>query len=178
MSLWGIAAVASRVLLACDSSGAGYYESGAAEPPPPIRAWIDRDAELVDRSVGYGLGVFIEYHAGGQWRIDVACDTALSMVACSWLVVAEPLEGTITGAVTHDLEDSDDFELQPNSVGIDSITTDDTDGVSFSSAPGAGISLFTALDGYSESRFVYWVGDGAVHSGAPAVPFELQPSAP
>jgi hypothetical protein len=176
---WFIAAIASVALLvACDNGDARYYEPPESDGTPPIRATIDRDAELVDRTPGYGLGVFVEYREGGQWRIDVACDTATSMVACSWLVVAEPLEGTLTGAVTHDLESSDDFELEPTSVGIDSTTTDDTDGVAFSGEPGAAIALFTALDGYAESRFVFWVGDGAVHSGAPEVPFELEPDRP
>lgn len=173
-----IGAVATLALLGCESSDAGYYEPPEADETPPIRATIDRDAELVDRAPGDGLGVFVEYHEGGQWRLDVGCDTATSMVACSWLVVVEPLAGTLNGAVTHDLESSDDFELLPTSVGIDSTTTDDTDGVSFSAEPGVGVALFAALDGYAESRFVFWVGDGAVHSGAPEVPFELEPDLP
>lgn len=173
-----IGAAASVALLGCDSDDASYYEPPAPDETPPVRSNIDRDAELVDRRPGYGLGVFVEYHAGGEWRIDVACDTATSMIACGWLVVAEPLEGSLTGAVTHDLESSDAFELLPTSVGIDSTTTDDVDGVSFSSEPGAAIALFVALDGYAESRFVYWVGDGAVHAGAPEVPFELEPDHP
>lgn len=170
--------LASPALWGCGSDEASYYEAAAADDEPPLRSIIERDAELVDRRPGYGLGVFVEYHSGGEWRIDVACDTATSMVACSWLVVAEPVEGTLTGAVTHDLEESDDFELLPTSVGIDSTTTDDMDGVSFSAEPGGAIALFVALDGYAESRFVYWVGDGAVHAGAPEVPFELEPDLP
>ncbi|HEU5075879.1 MAG TPA: hypothetical protein VFU02_16915 [Polyangiaceae bacterium] len=173
-----IGVVVSWALSGCDSADVSYYEPPPPDESPPVRATIDRDAELVDRNPGYAIGVFVEYRQGGQWRIDVGCDTATSMFSCSWLVVAEPLEGTLTDVVTHDLESSDDFELLPTSVGIHSTTTDDMDGVGFGSEPGTAIALFVALDGYAESRFVYWVGDGAVHAGAPEVPFELEPDLP
>lgn len=175
---WVTSALSLLALVACDSSDARYYEPSEADEPVRVRATIDRGAEVVDRTPGYGLGVFVEYHVGGEWRLDVDCDTAVSMVPCTWLVVAEPLEGTLTGVVTHDLESSDDFELLPTSVGIESTTSYDTDGVSFRSEPGAPILLFVALDGYAESRFVYWVGSGALHAGAPEVPFELEPDRP
>jgi len=177
-SLPVLSVAASLWLLGCDNGDASYYEPRAADVTPPIRATIDRDAELVDRNPGQGIGVFVEYHEGGEWRIDVGCDTTLSMLACSWLVVIEPLEGTLSKVAARDLESSDEFEFLPTSVGIDTTTTDDLDGVSFSAEPGSGIALFTALDGYQESRFVYWVGDGAVHTGAPGVPFELEPDRP
>ena len=175
-SIIGVAA--SFWCLGCDNADASYYEPPAADTTPPIRATIDRDARLVERNPGQGIGVFVEYRAGGEWRIDVGCDTTLSTLACDWLVVVEPLEGTLSGVVTHDLESSDEFEFLPTSVGIDTTTTDDFDGVSFSAEAGSAIALFAALDGYQESRFVYWVGDGAVHTGAPEVPFELEPDRP
>ena len=172
---------ATGVLLAlagCEASDGGYYEPAAIDESPPLRATIDTDAKLADRSPGRGVGVFVEYHAGGEWRVDVGCDTALSMVGCSWLVFVEPLAGTVSSVELHDLESSDDFEVLPTSVGLQSTTTEDLDGVSFRAEPGAIVSLFAALDGYQESRFVFWVGGGAVHKGAPEVPFELEPDLP
>lgn len=171
-------AAALLVVAGCNTSDGSYYEPRTVDEAPPVRATIDTDAELVDRNPGRGVGVFVEYHSGGEWRVDVACDTAISMVSCDWLVIAEPLEGQLSSVVLHDLESSDEFEVLPTSIGLDSTTSDDVDGFSFRSEPGAVVSLFTALDGYSESRFVYWIGDGAVHGGAPAVPLELQPNAP
>ena len=173
-----LVALASVAPFGCDSGDASYYEPSPPDETPAPRSTIDRDAELVDRSPGYGVGVFVEYRAGGEWRIDVGCDTLSSTVPCSWLIVAEPLEGTLFDVATHDLESSDDFEFLPTSVGIEGTTTDDFDGVSFKAEPGTAIALFAALDGYAESRFVYWVGAGAVHAGAPEVPFELEPDLP
>jgi len=173
-----IGVTALLALAGCDASDGAYYEPRTVDESPPVRATIDTDAELVDRDPGRGIGVFVEYHAGGQWRVDVGCDTAISMVPCSWLVIAEPLEGQLSSAVLHDLESSDEFEVLPTSIGLQSTTTDDVDGFSFSAEPGAVLNLFTSLDGYAESRFVYWVGDGAVHTGSPEVPFELEPDLP
>src|SRR5687767_15060225 len=92
-------AAALLALAGCDSSDASYYEPRAVDEVPPVRATIDTDAELVDRSPGRGVGVFVEYHSGGEWRVDVACDTTLSMLSCSWLVLAEPLEGQLFSVV-------------------------------------------------------------------------------
>src|SRR6188508_2806633 len=102
-----IALAALLDLAGCDTSDGAYYEPRTVDESPPLRATIDTDAELVDRDPGRGIGVFVEYHAGGEWRVDVGCDTAISMVDCSWLVIAEPLDGQLSSVVPHDLESSD-----------------------------------------------------------------------
>lgn len=164
---------------ACGSDGdVAYYEPGPSRSAEIVEARIDSDAELAGREPGQGVGVFVEYRSGGYYHIDLTCDTQLSGYGCSWWVVAEPDEGSVFAVSSYQLERSDYFEVGAGSVALSAYTSDELDGVSFRTRPGATLRLYVTLDAFPESRFVYWVGDGAVHGGAPAVPFDLVPSEP
>jgi hypothetical protein len=52
------------------------------------------------------------------------------------------------------------------------------DGFWLDTEPGAPLLIDVLLDGASGNRWIDWVGDGAVHKGAPSTPFEFQPSEP
>ena len=153
-----------------------YYEPGAAEPEQIAEARIDSDAELAGRDPGRSVGVFVEYKSGGHFRVDVTCDTLLTGYGCSWWVLAEPAKGSPFGITLHDLETSDDFEALETSMALWTYTNDDLDGISFRTMPGVALRLSVWLDEVPESRYMYWVGNGAVHSGAPTMPFDLVPS--
>jgi hypothetical protein len=56
-------------------------------------------------------------------------------------------------------------------------TGQDLDGFSFQTEPGAPIELDVLLDNGPGNRYLFWVGDGALHSGAPSNPIDLIPSA-
>jgi hypothetical protein len=155
-----------------------YYEPRAAESRQIPQSRIDSDAELAGRDPGRSVGVFIEYQSGGHFHIDLSCDTLLTGYGCSWFVLAEPGKGTPFGITLHDLESSDGFEVLERSVALWTYTNDDLDGISFRTMPGAALRLSVRLDEIPESRYVYWVGDGAVHTGAPTTPFDLVPSEP
>lgn len=163
-----------------DNDDASYYEQGP-EPEAdalPIHARIDTDAQLSGREPGRSVGVFIEYLAGGYWSIDVTCDTEVSGYGCSWWVAATAQHGEPFAARAHALESSDDALVVEQSAILVSYTNSDADGFSFRTEPGVALHIDIELDGYAESRFVYWVGEGAVHSGVPRVPFLLEPTRP
>ncbi len=169
------------LLLACgcgDASDAAYYEPEQTRSGPLVSSSIDSDAQLEGRDPGRGVGLFVEYESGGHWQVDVSCDTELSELGCSWVVVAEPREGSVFGIVTRDLEHSDDFVALSSRVALTSFTNFDLDGFSFRTEPGVPLGLYVSLDGLPDGRFVFWVGDGAVHGGVPEVPFELVPTSP
>ncbi len=159
------------------SDDIAYYEPPAARKEIP-ESRIDSDAALAGREPGQGVGVFVEYQRGGHYRIDLTCDTLLTGYGCSWWIAAEPNRGSPFAMTLHDLESSDYFEALESSVVLWAYTNDDLDGFSFRTAPGATLRLSVWLDEVPESRYVYWVGDGAVHTGAPSTPFDLVPSEP
>ncbi len=48
---------------------------------------IDTGATLASIEPGKGVGVFVEYQAGGAWRVTTACDTEISDEACLFDII-------------------------------------------------------------------------------------------
>lgn len=137
---------------------------------------IDIDAPL-ETDLGEGVGLFVEYQAGGRWRFFTTCDTALSDFECYFDVVISSVEpGSFLGLIPEEIESDDTLEL----IGQDTLrfrgwTSTDTDGFSVDTEPGGTLQIDLLLDGECGNRYLYWMGDGAIHAGAPSNPFELKP---
>jgi len=56
-------------------------------------------------------------------------------------------------------------------------TTNELDGMTFDMDPGSAITLDAVLDDQCAPEFLFWIGDGALHTGAPSNPLTLTPSA-
>jgi hypothetical protein len=164
-----------------DSRRHGHYEDGYYDDPPPPsgpieQATIDVD-QLLDIEPGDGAGAFIEYEAGGFYHVTTTCDVT-SGVDCLWDIVLTPLNGApVIGAFPFDLEQDDTLTFgEVNRVRLLAYTGDDFDGFSFQTEPGAAVEVDALLDDGAANKFLFWVGDGAVHNGAPSNPVDLIPS--
>lgn len=173
---------------ACDygSTSRGQWETRTSEGP--IEAGIETGAQLTDIVEGEGVGVFVEYEAGGTWSITLACDTVFSGIGCEWDVFLTP-SGDEDGdlAVSSKMLDRGDIVAEDGAGGVylQTVTDLSLDFVSILADPGAAMEIEVWLDAYyldadpAPERFVYWVGDnGVLHAGAPTNPIELRPSAP
>src|SRR6185295_19088970 len=77
--------------------------SGAAAA---AKVSIDPDAGL-STDAGQGTGVFVEYKAGGHWRIFTSCDTAVTGYSCNYDVTAQVVGGTVPNVLAEGLETGD-----------------------------------------------------------------------
>ena len=156
---------------------------GSNYPPnPPAQgdiesATIDTD-QLLDVEPGAGAGAFIEYDAGGTYHVTTSCDFDQGS-ACNWDIVVTPLDdAALLGVTPVDLESDDSVTIgSGNQVRLVALTARDFDGFSFQTDPGAAIEVDALLDNGAANRYLFWVGDGALHSGAPSNPVDLVPSA-
>jgi hypothetical protein len=83
----------------------------------------------------------------------------------------------ILAALPDDLESDDRVSLFGGDFAQVVARTDfDYDGFFVDTEPGVTLSIDAYLDGYC-TNYVYWFGDGAVHSSAPSMPLDLVPSA-
>ena len=176
-----LALLAVPLLVACgygdhtsDRDGDPYYppsSSGNIE-----EATIDTD-QLLEIDPGDGAGAFVEYVAGGIYHVTTSCDLVQGG-ACYWDIVVTPLaDAALLSVSPFDLESDDSVTLGfGNQVRLVANTGDDLDGFSFQTDPGAAIELDALLDGAPGNRYLFWVGDGALHSGAPSNPIDLVPS--
>jgi hypothetical protein len=120
--------------------------------------------------------VFIEYGEGGRWHVFAACDTDLSGLPCEFNVIATVEGGFADNEVGESLESGDSVEAYDDAVELAATTNSDFDGMTFDAPVGATVRFEVYLDGLLDARFIYWVGGGALHSGAPTDPIDLKPS--
>jgi hypothetical protein len=159
-----------------DDGAAGGSDDDATGIP---ESRIDTDATLTDISPGEGAGVFVEYQTGGTWRIRTSCDTRVSGASCVWDIIVTPINGTVNTFVGEELESSDWLGRERfDGVRLISFTDFSIDGVSIQATESVPVRLDVYLDGQPANRYIYWVGDGGLHRGAPDNPIDLLPTAP
>jgi hypothetical protein len=139
------------------------------------QATIDAD-EVLEVEPGVGAGAFIEYEADGTYHITTSCDSPESG-ECFWDILATPLDDApVLGLSPFDLESDDAVAIEGNSVRFVAYTDTDFDGFTLQTDAGAGLRVDALLDEACGNRYLFWVGDGALHSGAPSNPIDLFPS--
>ncbi len=146
----------------------------------PYLATIDADEKLV-QDPGKGVGLIVEYGSEGHWRVWTVCDSFVSGLACAFDVcVSAPNHPFSIGRVDGEGLEGDDivYGYDDGTVCMSTLTDYDLDTMTFDTPPGETLRLEMALDGASRPEFVFWVGDGIVHAGAPSNPLDLQPNTP
>jgi len=148
----------------------GYYDD-------PVWVGIDTGAVL-DTALGEGAGVFVEYDWEGTWSIWTSCDTNVTGYSCLFDIYATA-GSTLRGVVTDDLEAYDQVDVTAsNSLVFYTETGSDYDGIQFGAEPGAWLEVEVLLDGYVDPRYIFWVSDGQVQTGAVSSPVIFEPSEP
>jgi hypothetical protein len=181
------------------SSSSGSGSAGGGPSAQPMLVVVDTDQTL-NAAGGQGVGVFVEYQAGGHWTVRWACDTALTGLSCQFLVhvtlAAAPSvadvdsgQGFDGGGSTGifnllDQEQSPNASVTQASAGTllaTSTTTHAIDGVGFDTPAGATITLEATVNGEDNGAFLFFVQDGKVNGGYQGTlsdPIMLVPSAP
>lgn len=177
-----LALLAVPLFVACGYGDHRSHRDGYSDPPPSSsvdieEAIIDTD-QLLEIDPGDGAGAFVEYEAGGTYHVTTSCDVGQGG-DCYWDIVVTPLgDAALLSVSPFDLESEDSVTLGAgNQLRFVAKTGQDLDGFSFQTDPGAAIELDVLLDNGPGNRYLFWVGDGALHSGAPSNPIDLVPSA-
>jgi hypothetical protein len=171
----------------CDGRDHDRDHDGDLAPPPdetitasPDRGPIDTGTTIKPQA-GNGVGVFVEYAAGGHWTVTTACDTSTSQDSCGFDLFVAGADATtqLTDPSGLSLQGPDTVDiLADGSIHLFADTSTGLDGFAFDAPAGAAIELEAYLDGVPQPRFVYWIGKGVLHTGAPTDPFVFEPSAP
>jgi hypothetical protein len=146
----------------------------------PATVAIDTGATITAQPGG-GVGVFVQYSPGGHWSARTSCDTPTSNASCGFdlyfsglgasTVLSNPQGQDVAGADTVDM-------LADGSLHLFANTSNALDGFTFDASPGATLQLDMFLDGVEQPRFVYWIGQSVLHTGAPTDPINFTPTAP
>jgi hypothetical protein len=167
-----------------DGGDRGDYSSGPPIMQPsanPQQVAIDTGTTVV-ATAGGGVGVFVEYTAGGHWKITTACDTNTSGVSCGFdvfVVGVDPTKTTLSNPQGENLADLDTVAIQSDgSLHLSTTTGMGLGGLSFDATAGGAVELEMYLDGVIQPDFIYWIGGAVLHTGAPTDPVDFAPSAP
>lgn len=140
----------------------------------PATVTIDEGASIGAVEPGVGAGIFVELGGDGRWRVQTTCDSLNSGYLCDYQLFLEASGLQLEGEESLERDDDvDDFEGE---LDLYFLTDADFDGVSFSTDPGASVTLTAYLDGVSQPEFVYWIGDGIQNEGAPTNPVTFLPN--
>jgi hypothetical protein len=147
------------------------------------KANIDTGATMADIIPGNGIGLFIEYAAGGKWTVMFTCDTSVNPqpgLTCPWSIDAQTLDGSAISGVDQQGLDGQDYidHSKPSVLAYDGITTTELDQFSFQAATGSPVGFdIIGLQGVpSPNGFVFWIGDGGLNKGVSALSFDLYPN--
>lgn len=165
-------------------SGCLYETSSSRRPPPPNtntpanptttetpRLSIDTGRTLF-ASPGQGVGLFITYAKGGQWKLEWTCDSAVSRAhSCNFEIAVGTngfggLATVPANAIAQ--RDTQSFNLR-------TVTTTTLDSATFTTEPGAAIGLTMRVDGQVFPKLMFFVSGGEL-STAPSDPIELVPT--
>ena len=203
LPLVGLAAVLSASAVACVvDQGSGYGGvggGGTAAPPPsgsadpgtpggsttPVLVDVDT-GRTMSAQPGDGLGVFVEYQAGGHWHVWWTCDTNKTSQSCPMDVkVSLPVDATgqISNAKADAATPSGASPMTVSPTQLESITTTTTgiDGMTFDTAAGAIITLDASIGSLRDGSFIFFVQNGKINGGYTGKltdPLELEGSAP
>jgi hypothetical protein len=149
------------------------------DPSPPVQLSIDPGAKL-ESTPGTGVGLFVQYEAGGRWTLFTTCDTLVTKVACSFDVFITPAPGAVLSLPTGASLTKDDTVtlLDNGGIHLSTITSTGSSGMSFDADPGAVMEVDLLFDGVEDPRYIFSIGDGALREGAPSDPVFFAPSSP
>ncbi|HET9955928.1 MAG TPA: hypothetical protein VFQ61_15570 [Polyangiaceae bacterium] len=143
----------------------------------PRQVGIDTD-EALESDPGQGVGVFVEYTAGGRWHLFMTCDSNVSGQPCYFDVVAYSNNGAISNVTREDLESDDEISYKADYVQVVTTTDNDYDGVYLQTEPGDILSVDVYLDGSCYTEYLWWVEGGEVRNGYIGTPLDFTPSEP
>ena len=175
--------LSSLLAVACGYDNGSTYQYVDSSPTnnPPVSATIDANATLDNVNPGEGVGLMVEYGAGGTWHIQFTCDTAKTNLECYWQINAQTLDGSSIGGIDVQGLDNLDGVTQKSAdlIWYDGVTTTELDQFSFQTDPGKPIGFDIWLQNEAEpNRYVFWIGDGWLNRGISGPSFNLYPNTP
>jgi hypothetical protein len=135
-----------------------------AAPPAPMLVEVDTD-QTMTADPGQGVGVFVEYARGGRWHVWWTCDTAKTRQSCDFSVSVTAAAGNVSNVDASRLEGGFVATPTPSRVDAKITTSTQAHGISFSTNPGAVITLEASVGGIKDGSFLFFVQDGKVNGG-------------
>ncbi len=145
---------------------------GSSSPPPtgglsstsPLLVTVDTD-QTMTAEPGDGVGVFVEYATGGKWTIWWTCDTKRTQQSCNFAIGATAQTGNIGDVDSSGVQGGEVTTPIPSRVEVLVRTSTELHGITFTTTPGAVLTLEASVGGVKDGAFLFFVQDGKVNGG-------------
>ena len=140
------------------------------EPTPaisssPMVVAVETNQTMVAKG-GEGVGVFVQYRAGGHWHVWLTCDTLVSGLDCRFNVSAVASTGALSNLLaTPGKTARIDLSTIGGAVTASSQLTNEVAGFDFGSVAGATLTVTATVSGMQSGDFFFFVQDGKVNGG-------------
>jgi hypothetical protein len=137
---------------------------GGTAPLTPMLVEVDTD-QTMTADPGRGVGVFVEYGAGGKWHVWWTCDTALTRKSCDVSLAISSGNGPIANIDTSEAPGG--YVTSPSAARLDAsiLTTTEVHGLRFDTLPGVILTIDASISGLRDGSFLFFVQDGKVKGG-------------
>ncbi len=152
-----------------DPYGYGSAPSPSATTTPssvtPILVDVDT-GKTMNAAPGDGVGIFVEYAAGGQWHVWWTCDTNKTNESCAFNIKIAAKTGSMSDLALSGAAQGDNLQQTDTQTLIaTTTTTSNAVDVKFTGDPGGTIEIEAAVGGVDDSSFFFFVQDGTVNGG-------------
>jgi hypothetical protein len=145
-------------------SGTGTTPTPPPGTPGPMLVEVDTGQTLT-ANPGEGVGVFVEYAAGGKWHLWWTCDTQKTQQSCDFSVSATAAQGNITNVDAQQLAGGYVASPTASRVEAHSSTSNEVNGINFTTNAGETITVEASIGGVEDGSFLFFVQDGKVNGG-------------
>jgi hypothetical protein len=157
--------------------------SPPAQNDQPLTVVVDTGQTMSHVVGGQGVGVFVQYTAGGHWKVRWTCDTALSGLPCDFAItITGPSIANAKSAFDpSETKDSLDSST-PDQLVVTAHTTSAVDELDFDAEPGKDVKVDSAVSGLRDGAFFFFVQNGQIDGNFPTTkltdPLVFEPSTP
>lgn len=138
--------------------------SGDPAGVAPMLVVVDTD-EVLEAAPGEGVGVYVEYGAGGVWHVWWTCDTNLSGRPCDVAVTLRASRGAVGDVDAAELATGKLARTDDGAVLVGDTTSVGVSGLRLALEPGAELVVEATIGGLRDGSFFFFVQDGKVKGG-------------
>lgn len=153
------------------------------QPQQPLVVSIDTNQTMNNITGGDGVGVFVEYQAGGHWHVLMTCDTNKSGQNCNFDLKLTPDSGALTNyaVATGTANPANLAPMGQSGIEATALMTTEVADFTFDGTPGVRLTIDASVSTLHSGDFFFFVESGKINGGFTGTlsdPLTFEPTTP
>ena len=139
--------------------------SGNGSSTQPLLVDVDT-GKTMTAAPGEGVGIFVEYKAGGHWHVSWTCDTNRTSLECTFSLQLSSITGQIANLSVNGQAQGDNVQqTDTQTINARTTTTSNAVDITFDTDAGGKIQINANVGGVQDPSFFFFVQNGEVNGG-------------